>query len=132
MKRITYFLVLTAFIISCQRSNKYVYIETKNDYDLFNKPRIKVEKPEIFEALNDSVAYCIAVDMFTRSYYASKRTEELLDKHSKQLPTGYPKSFKLITKDSIDISDGFHLNNPEKIIEMTEEKYKRLESKRQQ
>ncbi|MDH6309279.1 hypothetical protein M2451_001850 [Dysgonomonas sp. PFB1-18] len=126
MKKIFVLFVFVFSLVSCHRSNQYVYIEVLDDYDLFEQPKITISDGDVFEAENDSIAYCIAVDKFFRSIYASKMTEERLMKAGKPMKVRSPKEFVLYTKDSLDISGGEHLSNPAEIIENIDNKYKEL------
>lgn len=129
MKKILILFVPVFLLLSCHKTNQYVYTEVWDDYDLRNRPETRVKKPEIIEAANDSIAYVIAVDKFFKSIYAVKRAEKVLEKAGKSMPVGRPKSFTLLTKDSIDITDGLHLDNPIEIIENTHKKYIELTAK---
>lgn len=124
-----FIILFLLLLFSCNNNNRYLYIEVIDDYDLFNNKVTSYSKPKILEATNDSIAYCIAVDEFYKSTYASKMTENYLKKSDKSMPVKCPRSFHLFTKDSLDISGGYHLSYPNKIKEKSYNKYRLIATK---
>ena len=134
MQKSLFFIIVLLFFISCQNKGQdshglqgnqeivapvkklYAYNLVLNDYDYSNNPKITYLEPEIIEAENDSIAYCIAIQKFYVRIYASKMTEAHMKKRNLNLGNvAYPKLFVLHTSEGKDISDGLFLSDPLKM-----------------